>query len=253
MDSIETLGNWRNNRGMQVVALLLCLSVIEPSPAETPKASTALQPVHQASWLPREDIEWCDLWLPNCNKDDLPRVLLIGDSITRAYSDQVERELAGTAYVGRLATSAFASDPMLLAEVGMVLDGPRFDVIHLNNGMHGWQHSEAEYRDALPKLLALIRKRAPHAKLIWASTTPIRIDGTGPAQASDARIQARNRDAMNCVKSALGQRSFWVDDLYTLMTGHPEMHSDNVHFGAEGVKLQAQQVAQVIRDALKAP
>jgi lysophospholipase L1-like esterase len=148
---------------------------------------------------------------------------------------------------------------MLLAQVGMVLDGLRFDVIHLNNGMHGWQHSDAEYRNALPRLLALIRKHAPQAKLIWASTTPIRQDGTGPDQASDARIQARNLDALNCVKAAPSNhrvdrpRAVWIDDLYSLMKGHPEMHSDNVHFGEEGVKLQAHQVAQVIRDVLNAP
>jgi len=33
----------------------------------------------------REDIEWLDVWMPNTNEKKLPRVLLVGDSITRAY------------------------------------------------------------------------------------------------------------------------------------------------------------------------
>lgn len=32
--------------------------------------------------LAREAIEWCDIWIPEANGTDLPRVLLIGDSIT---------------------------------------------------------------------------------------------------------------------------------------------------------------------------
>ena len=31
----------------------------------------------------RERIEWADIWVTDADKDDLPRVLLIGDSITR--------------------------------------------------------------------------------------------------------------------------------------------------------------------------
>ena len=33
----------------------------------------------------RERIEWADIWVTDADKDDLPRVLLIGDSITRGY------------------------------------------------------------------------------------------------------------------------------------------------------------------------
>src|SRR5437868_14877310 len=94
----------------------------------------------------REAIEWCDVWITHANETNLPRVLLIGDSITRAYYPEVEKRLTGKAFVARLATSRFVADPVLLKEIALVLDGTRFDVIHFNNGMHGWQHSEGEYR-----------------------------------------------------------------------------------------------------------
>ena len=90
----------------------------------------------------REAIEWCDIWISHANETSLPRVLLIGDSIVRDYYPEVEKRLAGKAFVGRLATSRFVADPVLLKEIETVLDGTKFDVIVFNNGMHGWQHSE---------------------------------------------------------------------------------------------------------------
>ncbi len=98
----------------------------------------------------KESIEWCDIWISHANETNLPRVLLIGDSITRAYYPEVEKHLEGKAYVGRLSSSAFISDPALLKQIEMVLGQYKFNVIHFNNGMHGWQHSEKEYAQALP-------------------------------------------------------------------------------------------------------
>ena len=80
-----------------------------------------------------ESIEWCDIWISHANETNLPRVLLFGDSITRDYYPGVEKHLEGKAYVARLATSRFASDPVLLQEIALVLDNTKFDIIHFNN------------------------------------------------------------------------------------------------------------------------
>lgn len=216
--------------------------------------ATLLSSVQAADLKPAagdlESIEWCDLWISHANETNLPRVLLIGDSITRAYYPQVEKKLAGKACVGRLATSAFVSDPILLKEVAMVLDEYKFDVIHFNNGMHGWQHAETEYEKALPQLLKTIQIHAPHAKLIWANTTPLKVSPNpapdGSKVATDERIAARNAIASKLMQA----KGIPVDDLNTPMAGHPEYHSDNVHFGPEGIALQAAQVASQIEPLL---
>ncbi|HMD55564.1 MAG TPA: SGNH/GDSL hydrolase family protein, partial [Phycisphaerae bacterium] len=170
----------------------------------------------------RESIEWCDIWISHANETNLPRVLLIGDSITRAYYPEVEKHLAGRAYVARLATSRFISDPVLLQEIALVLDNTKFDVIHFNNGMHGWQHSEKEYGDAFPKFLATIKAHAPDARLIWASTTTLKVSKDLPpddqTQASDERIAARNAIALEYIQP----QDIEVDDLNSLVRGHPE-------------------------------
>src|SRR5499427_7640958 len=118
----------------------------------------------------RESIEWCDIWISHANETNLPRVVLIGDSIARDYYPEVEKHLAGKAFVARLTTSRFVADPVLLKEIELVLDGTKFDVIVFNNGMHGWQHTEPEYQKAFPKLIKTIRSNAPKARLIWATT-----------------------------------------------------------------------------------
>src|SRR5215469_7241789 len=147
-----------------------------------------------------ESIEWCDIWISHANETNLPRILLLGDSITRDYYPLVEKRLDGRAYVARLTTSRFISDPVLLQEIALVLDNTKFDVIHFNNGMHGWQHSEAEYKNAFPKLLETIRAHAPHARLVWATTTPLKQSQPKSASdPSDERIAARNAIALACL------------------------------------------------------
>lgn len=198
----------------------------------------------------RESIEWCDIWISHANETNLPRVLLIGDSIARDYYPEVEKRLAGRAFVGRLATSRFVADPVLLKEIELVLDGTKFDVIHFNNGMHGWQHSEAEYRKAFPKLIKTIRAHAPKAKLIWATTTPLR-DGKGvtydtKAEYSDERIAARNVLAAQVVAA----QKIPPVDLNAAVRGHPEFHSDNVHFNGQGVQILAAQVSAAVEKLL---
>ena len=95
--------------------------------------------------IAREYIEWSDIWIPGANKTDLPHVLLIGNSITRGYYGKVEAALKEKAYVGRLSNSKSVGDPALIEELTVVLKNTKFDVIHFNNGLHGFDYTEEEY------------------------------------------------------------------------------------------------------------
>jgi hypothetical protein len=192
----------------------------------------------------RERIEWCDVWMPDMNSHDLPRVLLIGDSIVRGYYSAVEQNLKGKGYVARITTSKAVGDPALVSEIGTFISETGFDVVHFNIGMHGWAYSEEEYRRHLPDLLAAIRKGAPGAKLIWASTTGVRKDrDPGP---SNSRIAARNAIAREYFTS----QGVAVDDLHAVLADRDELHSDDVHYTKEGSELLAAQVAREIGKAL---
>src|SRR3954471_16722763 len=78
--------------------------------------ANAEEPASQPA-LHRENTEWLDVYITNTNAAGLPRILLIGDSITREYHSVVEKALKGKAFVGRLATSKSLGDPALLDEV----------------------------------------------------------------------------------------------------------------------------------------
>ncbi|MBL9145004.1 MAG: SGNH/GDSL hydrolase family protein [Verrucomicrobiaceae bacterium] len=194
--------------------------------------------------VPREGTEWCNIWMPNANKHDLPRVLLIGDSVTQGYGTDVEKELAGKAYVARLATSRCVGDPVLHAELTAVLGAETFDVIHFNNGLHGvGSVSEKEYAEFLPQMLAHVRKLAPKAKLIWATCTPSHVNGKFEQLApNNANVTERNRISTEL----MSKEGIPVNDLYALMLPHPEFCADGLHYKAEGKALQGKQVAQAI-------
>jgi lysophospholipase L1-like esterase len=177
-------------------------------------------------------------------------VLLIGDSIARDYYPEVAKRLAGKAFVARLATSRFIADPVLLKEIELVLDQVKFDVIHFNNGMHGWQHTEAEYRKAFPELIKTIRTHAPKAKLIWATTTPLRngkdVTYDTKAEYSNERIAARNALAAEVVAA----QEIPTVDLNAAVRGRSELHSDNVHFNRQGSQILAAQVSSAVEKLL---
>jgi hypothetical protein len=157
-------------------------------------ACAAPAPCSDPPKVVREEIEWLDVWVPGNSNKDLPRVLLVGDSIARGYYAGAADKLKGKAVVARLTTSKSLGDPALLDEVKLVLGQAKFDVVHFNNGLHGWGYTEDEYAKALPDLVTTIRKNAPGAKLIWATTTPVREPGKSEfVTAKTDRVKARNK------------------------------------------------------------
>jgi lysophospholipase L1-like esterase len=196
----------------------------------------------------RERIEWADIWVSDADKDDLPRVLLIGDSITRGYFSEVEKRLTGKAYCARLTTSKCVSDPSFPDEVQLLLKQYRFAAIHFNNGLHGWGYTEEQYRDGLLRLMDTFKQHAAGAKLIWATTTPVRDrDNSQQIGERTERVKARNRIAAEIME----ERGIRTNDLYGLVESHPEFFSgDGVHFNVKGKETQGAAVAECVMKCL---
>jgi lysophospholipase L1-like esterase len=198
-----------------------------------------------------EEIEWTWEVRPAHVDAKLPNVLLLGDSITRAYFPEVGRQLAGVANVYLMASSTSVGDPRLGRQIEEFskAEGVTFSLVHFNNGMHGWAYSEQEYREAFPDFVSEIRTIAPKAVLIWATTTPVRKDTEkdsvtpGP---TNARVIARNAIAEELVKPA----GIAIDDQHELMLKHTELHQDNVHFNEDGAAIEGKQAAEMIRGLL---
>jgi hypothetical protein len=209
--------------------------------------------IAQAQLPITEKIEWTWSDRPAAPVAGLPNVLLEGDSITRGYYPAVEKDLSGVANVYLFATSACSGDPRLPGQLHdyFKMIGVKFAVVHFDNGMHGWGYTEAQYAAGLPKMIAALRAAAPGAKLIWATTTPLLRDGAVPGgagapQATNARIEARNRLAAGVMR----RNGIETDDVHALMLKHQDLHSGDVHYTQAGYAVAGKQVADAIQAAL---
>ena len=195
----------------------------------------------------------------------LPRVLIIGDSISIGYTTMVRKNLAGKANVhrvdGNCRWSAYGDEQM-----NTWLGDGNWDVIHFNFGLwdwYGWSQDKKStpesYAESLESIVAKMKaktskaKGGKGAKLIFATTTP---PCSGPEKkvkiiVSDERAK-QFRDAALAVMRKHGVE---INDLYGLIDKKRVQYlqgPDNVHYHNEGKELQAKQVAEAIQKNLPA-
>lgn len=193
-----------------------------------------------------EEIEWTWEVRPPHPDPKLPNVLLLGDSISRNYFPEVQKDLTGIANVYLMASSISVGDPRLDHEIKEFaeMENVSFRVVHFNNGMHGWAYTEEQYKAGFPAFLRAVRSITEKGgALIWASTTPVRSDATGGA--TNLRVEQRNRIALGFVQPGIP-----VDDQFSLMLKHQNLHEDPIHFNPAGAAMQGDQAAAMIRSAL---
>ena len=174
----------------------------------------------------------------------LPRVLLIGDSVSRGYTQAVRKALAGRANVHR-APENCGPTATGLKKIEVWLGNGSWDVIHFNFGIHDRATPIPDYTLRLEQLVVRMKKTG--AKIVWATTTPIPDD---PAKKQTAAsIIERNQAAAEVMK----KHGILIDDLFAAITPHlTKMQNPNdVHFGGEGYEFLGQQVAKSIEAALK--
>ena len=175
---------------------------------------------------------------------NLPRVLLIGDSVSRGYTQSVRKALAGKANVHR-APANCGPTSLGLRKLDVWLGDGNWDVIHFNFGTHNRNTPVAEYSQWLEQLVERMKKTG--AKLVWASTTPI--PDVPEKKQTAASIVERNEAAAQIMQ----KHGVSIDDLFTAVTPHlEEMQNPNdVHFNGAGYEFLGQQVGKAIETLLK--
>ena len=193
----------------------------------------------------RENIEWSTAYSYHVTdgRSSLPRVLLIGDSITAGYQGAVAKKLEGKVNVTYWASSYGVTAPMYWKLAETYLTDLRYDAVHFCPGTHSYHATDEEIETGARRLIALIREKQPQAKLIWCSKTPVTNEMTNAKSLSINRITGR-------VAKEMGVE--WRDDLYLLMKpyDHATYWRDPFHFKPAGIDLQAEQVAQSVLAAL---
>ena len=168
----------------------------------------------------------------------LPRVLLIGDSISIGYEVPVRKMLTGKANVHRVPGNAGPSSNGVFL-IDSWLGEKKWDVIHFNFGLHDLKRlSDGKHQvgpEAYERYLRLVVERLQKtgAKLIWASTTPVPEGKVSPPRVP-ADVAAYNEIALRVMR----ENSIPVDDLYAFALPRLKdiQQPVNVHFTAEGSK-----------------
>ena len=157
---------------------------------------------------------------------NLPRVLLIGDSISRGYTLPVRHALAGKVNVHR-APENCGSTKRGLEKMDVWLGDGTWDVIVFNFGIRDRNSSPAEYEQRLDAIVTRLKKT--EAQLIWATTTPIAPE--------TPKIKAGSSARSNQIAAKVMERhGIPVNDLYSYIKPTLDQHQlpKNCHFNKEG-------------------
>lgn len=196
-----------------------------------------------------ENIEWTNVWIPSADKIDLPRVLLVGNSITQGYYPVVESELKGKAYVALYTASRGIIDPVLFSEIKNLISQHKYAAIHFNNGLHGIEYDAEQYEKGMKKLIRLLKRHGQGATLIGATSTAV-LPGF-PHWKSDEfnreLVMSRNGILIDvCQKNSIP-----VNDLYPVTASKPELFSnDKIHYTADGYNALGKQTVEIILNVL---
>ena len=201
---------------------------------------------------------------PNSDTPNLPRVMIIGDSISVGYTDGVREKLAGKANVYRVQGNAGpSSSGVQRVDEWIAPASGKWNVIHFNFGLHdvklgtggkdnrpyptadGRQVPAEEYERNLRQIVA--RLKSTGAALIWASTTPIPAGKLDPLRRPGDEVKYNE-----IARKVMVENDVAIDDLYgVIAAGKAGLQQPaNVHFTKDGSALLAQHVAQSIEAAL---
>lgn len=185
----------------------------------------------------------------------LPRVLLIGDSISIGYTLPVRAALKGKANVHRPPGNC-SSTGYGLTKIDEWLGPGKWDVIHFNFGLHdaklppeGVRHAApADYEKNLRHLVQ--RLKSTGAKLIWGTTTPVPMGGNLAPNRRFGDIAIYNAIAAKI----MAEHGVAIDDLNAVVTPHFERvgRPADVHFTEEGSALLGRAVAASVEKQLAA-
>jgi hypothetical protein len=192
---------------------------------------------------------------------NLPRVLIMGDSISMGYTWEVRKLLAGKANVQHpdvnCGPSRFGAE-----HVDQWIGRKSWQVIYFNFGLHDLKYlndkgdyvtpdkgkqvaSIEQYKANLRNIVTALKSTG--AKLIFATTTPVPPGAVGRVPGDEIRYNAAATEVMQAA-------GIEIDDLWNLVK--PSLQTiqqpQNVHFNAEGYRVLGAEAASRIERELPA-
>ena len=193
-----------------------------------------------------ETISWNHSWIVKSTPaQNLPNVLLIGDSHVERYYPVVNNLLKDKAVVSKITTSLSMGDPTFMPQLAGLLAGHKFDYIFFNNGLHGVLFTPREYAADISKVYKLLTKNNPSVKFVWANTTARRV----PNQLDS--FDAYHQDVIErnkYVAAFCAKKNVKVLDFFSLTVNNKSLFTqDGIHVNEAGVAAQAKLIAEVVK------
>jgi hypothetical protein len=190
---------------------------------------------------------------------DLPKVLIIGDSISIGYTPHVVQMLKGNAVVKHHKGNAQHTGTGL-KKIDQWIGKTKWDVIHFNWGLWDlcYRHPQSKvqgkrdkvngtittpielYEENLDKLVTRLKRT--DAKLIWAHTTVV-------PEGEAGRIVGDEMKYNGAAVKVMKRHGITIDDLHSLTAKFPAnlfKKPGDVHYSQDGYKKIANQVADEI-------
>ncbi len=168
----------------------------------------------------------------------LPRILVIGDSISRGCTLPLRHALQGKVNVHR-APQNCSSTVVGIEKLDVWLGDGRWDLITFNFGIHDRDATSAVYKTRLAQITR--RLEATGAKLVWVTTTPV------PEGANEHREESVDR--LNTVADELmKEHDVPILDLDRAITPLLDQYQlpENCHFKGEGYVFMGKLMAETV-------
>ena len=164
-----------------------------------------------------ENVEWSISYafgLTEPKEKDLPRVLIVGDSICNYCREDIRGFLKGKMNVSWWFSSYCVTSPEYLRILAFKLDEAKCAVVHFNNGLHSLWTPTEDYVAAYEQAIRLIRKKQPEARIIWMNSTPVLDDY------KSAKVKELNAALGRMMKEKFPEIP--LNDLNAVMSSAPE-------------------------------
>lgn len=192
-------------------------------------------------------------------KPPLPKIVLVGDSISGGYGPLVAKRLEGKAVIVRPPSSGGDSSVVLQnLEAWLVREKPA--VVHLNCGLHDLKLSKetkkhqvelTQYEANLRRIVARLKQETGTA-FVFANTTPIIDERHAQRGASFDRFEADVRRYNAVATAVMHEAGVPVHDLHGVVeqAGVATMlGKDGTHYGPAGYERLAEAVADTVMRA----
>jgi isoamyl acetate esterase len=192
---------------------------------------------------------------------DIPKVLLLGDSIRMSYQPHIARLLDGRAHVVgpsdncQYSSYTLASLDRWIGELGCP------EIIHWNNGIHDAGHNPARTPVQIPIAMyranleiILNRLTVLTSNVIWATTTPVHPNR--PFLNTEWAWRNEEIDQFNeAARELMESRGVRINDLYTVVWDNVAefLSEDQLHLSEAGQKMCARACADSILTFLPRP